>query len=130
MTVSSRQRKRRFHQSRNHRAKDRMITNGREIVTGRGTRGILGPRRNLRRRSRGQGAERGTETEIGESVNAADRRNLTHRRIRIRIETGIVTGETTEKGREKEKESEIEIGEENVIEIDIKTLRVQSIFFE
>lgn len=129
MTVSSRQKKRRFHQSRNHRAKDQMITNGREIVTGRETRGILGPRRNLRRRSRGQGAERGTETEeIGESVNAADRRNLTHRRIRIRIETGIVTGETTEKGREKEKE--IEIGEENVIEIDIKTLRVQSVFFE
>lgn len=130
MTVSSRQRKRRFHQSRNHRAKDQMITNGKEIVTGRGTRGILGPRRNLRKKSRDQGAERGTETEIGESVNAADRRNLTHRRIRIRIETGIVTGETTEKGRGKEKESEIEIGEENVIEIDIKTLRVQSVFFE
>lgn len=120
MTVSNHQRKKKFYLLRNHRARDRTIMNGREIVTGIETRDILDPKRKPKRTSRGQEAGKGTETEIGGSVNAADHRNLTRRRIKIKIETGTVIEEMTEKGRGKEKESEI--GEENVIELGIKMI--------
>lgn len=118
MTVSNRQRKKKFHRLKNHRARDRTIMKEREIVIETGTRGILDPRRNPRRRSRDQEVGREIETEIGGNVNAADRRNLTRLRTKIKIETGTVTEEMIERGREKEKESEI--GEENATELGIK----------
>lgn len=118
MTVSNRQRKKKFHRLRNHRARDRTIMKEKEIVIGTETSDILDPRRNPKRRNRDQEVEKEIETETGGSVNVADHRNLTRLRIKIKIETGTVTEEMIERGREKEKESEI--GEENATELGIK----------
>lgn len=94
--------------------------NGTEIVTGTETRDILGLIKNRRRKNLDREAERGTEIETGESVNAANPQNHTRHHIRIKIETEIVTEGMIGKGREKEKGKETEIGEESATELDIK----------
>lgn len=105
-----------------------MITNGTEIVTEIETRGIPDPRRNPTKRSKDQEAERGTEIETGENVNAANHRNRTHR-TKIRTGTEIVIDETIERGRENERGKGIEIVEENVTELDIEVGRnVENLF--
>lgn len=117
---SNHQRKKRFHQVKNYHVRDQMITNGTEIVTEIGTRGIPDLRKNLIRKSKDREVKRETEIGTGENVNVANHRNLTHPRIKIRIETEIVIEEMIESGKENEKEKGSEIVEENATELDIK----------
>jgi len=118
MMVSSRPRKKNFHQLKNRRAKDQTITNETENVIEIETRGIPDLTRSLRKKNRDREAESEIEIETEESANVVNRQSLIRHRTRIRREKGIVTDGTTEKGSEKGKENATE--EENVTELDIE----------
>lgn len=117
--VSNRQRKKRFHLLKNCHARGRMSTNETEIVTEIEIRGTLDLRRKPTRKSKDREVERGIETETGENVNAANRRNLTHR-TKIRTGTEIAIEETIERGKENGRERGTEIAEENATDLDIE----------